>query len=174
MKMHKNPVWLAFLTVISLVVLWYGSSALYKVYSFSRLSAETRPTSTEWNVKELADDQYIIKANYTFEVESKVYHGETLFKDKIFMNKWAAEQAGLSYGKKKWKVWFQPNAYSHSTLQKKVPIQRMLLCWGFTLITILLCGSRILCYPHPRLNDGSYQIKKPLSRGRSSRGYFFA
>ena len=27
----------------------------------------------------------LFKANYTFEVESKGYHGETLFKDKIFI-----------------------------------------------------------------------------------------
>jgi Protein of unknown function (DUF3592) len=140
MKMHKNPVWLAFLAVISLVVLWYCGAALYKIYGYSRLTAEVQATSIQWGVKELADDQYIVKANYTFAVEGKIYQGETLFKDIIYMNAWAAEQAGLKNGKKNWKVWFQPNHYNHSTLQKKFPTKECYYAGAMLLLLLYFVG----------------------------------
>lgn len=140
MKMHKNPVWLAFLTAISLVVFWYCGSALYKIYDYSRMTNSVPAASIQWGVKELADDQYLVKANYSFRVDENTYHGETLFKDIIFMNAWAAEQAGLKYGRRNWKVWFQPNHFDHSTLQKKFPTKECYYAGAMLFILFYFIG----------------------------------
>src|SRR5262245_12349034 len=108
MRMHKNPVWLAFLIVISLVVAWYCGVAIYKLYRYSVLTAQASSTNIQWKVQELSDEEYIIHARYSFIVEGKSYVGETDFHDKVFLNAWAAEQELKNYTDKPWHAWYQP------------------------------------------------------------------
>lgn len=135
MRMHKNRFWLAFLIAIALVVAWYCGVALYKLYRYSKLTAQVSADSIQWGVKSLSDEQYIVKANYTFNVEGKEYRGETNFKDEVFMNAWAVEQTLPKYAQKVWKVWYQPGNFHHSTLQKKFPAKE---CYSAGAMLLLL------------------------------------
>jgi hypothetical protein len=135
MRMHKNRWWLIFLTTIALIVAWYCAVAFYKIYFYSKLNAETQTVSIQWGIKMLSDEQYTIQADYTFDVDGKIYQGHTNFRDEIYMNEWSAEQAILKDKKKLWKVWYQAGYFDHSTLQKKFPTKE---CYSAGVMLALL------------------------------------
>lgn len=135
MKMHRNPYWLIFLTLIALVVAWYCGTALYRVYRYSRLTAQAPASHFHWGTQALSDNQYIIDATYEYTVDGINYPGETRFKDDIFMNNWAAEQSIPKYAYRKWNAWYQPGNFSHSTLQKTFPSKE---CYSAGAMLVLL------------------------------------
>lgn len=140
MKMHKNPYWLAFLGAIAVIVAWYCITAIYKVYQYSTLAKQVKAERIDWIVKELSDDQYIVSAKYTFAVEGKIYHGETDFKDIIYMNAWAAEQAIPQLSSQIANVWMQPGKHSHSSLQKKFPSKECYYAGAMVILLLYFIG----------------------------------
>jgi Protein of unknown function (DUF3592) len=123
MRMHKNPVWLLFLGIISVIVLWYCGVALYRYYQYITLSEASKAANIEWSVKALSDEQYVVDAHYTFLVKGERYSGDTVFRDEVFLNAWAAEQELPKFSSQAWQVWYQPSNLNHSTLQKKFPLK---------------------------------------------------
>lgn len=135
MRMHKNPVWLAFLIAIALIVAWYCGVALFKLYRYNVLTAQAPAGNIQWSVKTLSDEEYIVHAHYAFAAAGKNYTGETDFIDEVFLNAWAAEQALSKYSAKTWTVWYQPGNFNHSTLQKKFPTKE---CWSAGVMLALM------------------------------------
>lgn len=135
MRMHKNRIWLAFLVALTVVTAGYCVKALYNLYQYAVLTEQTPAQNVHWGITPLSDDQFLVKANYEFSVGGRVYPGETDFKDVVYMNPWAAEQAMPQYSYKLWQVWYQNDKFQHSTLQKKFPAKE---CYSAGAMVILL------------------------------------
>lgn len=119
--MHKNTIWLAWLAVISLITLWYAGSATLALWRHLHFTASTIPKAIHWSVKEIKADDFSPLATYTFTLGEQDYHGQTVVKGEIYRNSWGLEEDLVKYENKEWKVWYDPTAPYHSTLQKQFP-----------------------------------------------------
>lgn len=126
MRMHNNPLWLAFLLGIMLVTLWFCGAALYHFYQYKTLKAEVPAVISKWSIKALSDEEYLVHANYSYQINGKSYEGETDFNDEIYINSWAAQKRIEKFSEKPWNAWYQPSRPLHSTLQKKFPLKECL------------------------------------------------
>ncbi len=121
--MHSNPVWLTFLTVVALVVLWFVGSALWKTYTYGRLDAQVPSKKIEWSVSQLSDDYFVLQAHYEYDVANHPYTGETVFKEDLYRNAYAAEQVIPIYAREQKEVWYNHKEPQYSSLQKKFPLK---------------------------------------------------
>lgn len=131
--MHKNYLWQAFLTVVVAATLWYTLSAIYAYYSYSHLKAQASPSTLDWEIVQKSDEDYPVKASYTFEFNNKSYPGSTTFTDTPYRNHWSAEQAVKELSQRKWKIWYDPQNPHHSSLEKKFPFKAVISA-------VFLCG----------------------------------
>lgn len=139
--MHKNYLWQAFLTVIVAATLWYTISAIYAYYSYSHLKAQTSLSALDWEIIHESDEDFPVKAVYTFEFKDKSYPGSTTFTDIPYRNQWAAEQAIKDLSGRQWKVWFDPHNPHHSSLEKSFPFKEIIsaiFLWGLILYFLWL------------------------------------
>ena len=121
--MHQNRFWLAFLTVLTLIVLWYCGVAIYRTYEYIRLTAQTNAEVYEWAPKEISGDVFAAHAYYTFDVKGTQYKGEDVLPSPLYRNTWAIEQEIPKLSKEKRIVWFDPTNPLHSSLQKRFPLK---------------------------------------------------
>lgn len=142
----EKYVWNALLWVMFLVALWFTGNFLYQLYDYYSLGAEQNATKTEWSVKEISDERYLMEANYTFDIDGKSYAGHTLLDSPSYRNKWAAEEMIPEYTSKPWTVWYSAKDPQHSSLQKDLPVKvtvSMLLLWAVLCYFIWLRFSYI-------------------------------
>lgn len=123
MILHKNKVWLCFLSIIFLITCAYTGKTLYKLYDYMSLSSLTHSKSIEWSVNAETEDLYLPAARYAFEAKGKVYEGEMLFSQEAYRNPWAAEESLKNLAATYHSVWFSPSDPAHSSLQKKFPLK---------------------------------------------------
>jgi len=146
--MHKNPVWLALLVLISLIALWFSAIALYDLYGYLTLTETVPAEKINWSIKEESPESFQIVADYTFIVNDQHYAGSTTFKDWPYRNPWGAQSALLEREKQQWSVWYSPRNKHHSSLQKSFPIQECItmgVLWGL-LLYFLWLGSYVARY----------------------------
>lgn len=133
--MHKNFIWLCFLSLITGGVGWITIKALYLVYLYMSLNTEAPAENLQWSVEQLSEDQFVTKANYNFKVKDQPYSGETLFKGDVYWNPSAAEDALKVYAQKDWSVWYSSRNPRYSSLQKNFPFKE---CISALVLWILL------------------------------------
>lgn len=121
--MHKNFVWLGFLSLITGAVGWFTLKTLYTIYLYTLLNVQVPAQDVTWSVEQLSSDQYVLKANYKYETKGEKQSGETLFKNDIFFNPWAAENSINVYASKDWVVWYSSYYPQYSSLQKNFPLK---------------------------------------------------
>lgn len=139
--MHKNFLWQAFLLVITAVALWYTITAIFSYYSYSNLKSQTTTSSIQWETEEKSEDQFVLKANYTFEYKGTSYSGSTTLEDTPYRNEWAAEETIKELTSSNRKVWFNPQNPNHSSLIKKFPLKDSIysaFLWGLILYFLWL------------------------------------
>lgn len=139
--MHKNILWQAFLAIVCIAVLWYTFIALYSYYSYSRLKTQSAISSITWDVEEKSEENYFLKAHYSFNFKDHSYSGSTAFTDEPYRNRWAAEQDVKGFSNKNGKVWFDPENPNHSSLQKHFPLKECIsaaFLWGLLLYFLWL------------------------------------
>ena len=121
--MHKNYVWLCFLSLITGAVGWYILKTLYAIYLYTLLTAQAPIEQISWGVEQIKEDQYVIRANYTFIVKNKEFEGKTLFTNDIHLNPDSAEASIKVYSSENWPVWFSSRDPRNSSLQKNFPLK---------------------------------------------------
>lgn len=121
--MHSNLFYRAFLLMIFLVALWYTVIAAYRYHSYFKLTDQVRVNSIEWDVKEVADDEFYLEARYTFVVKDRSFSGKTSWPTEFYRNRWAAEKDQPYFTKQYRVVWYDQNNPDHSSLQKKFPFK---------------------------------------------------
>lgn len=133
--MHKNYVWLCFLSLATGAVGWFTLKALYAVYLFVALDVSAPAENLKWKVAQLSEDQFVMKADYTFTRKEQKFSGETLFKNDVYWNPWAAEDALKVYSTKDWTAWYSSGNPQYSSLQKNFPLKE---CISAGVLWILL------------------------------------
>lgn len=134
--MHKNRLWLIFLSIVAAVTLWYAAVAFYKVHQYCSLTQVTSARTEQWSVKEIGRDEFAPYVHYSFMVNSVRYFGESLVFAPYFRNAWAVEEEIPKLAEKEWLVWYNPSNPYYSTLQKKFPVKECI--FAGVLFTLLL------------------------------------
>ena len=75
----------------------------------------------QWEVQETGSDRYVLEANYSFELDGRVYHGNTLFAEPIYLNQSSAIAALREQAIQPWSAWFDHADPTHSSLEKIFP-----------------------------------------------------
>lgn len=139
--MHNNLLYRAFLIGVLLTALWYTGTALYHYYTFSTLTAQTRPISMEWTIHEVAEDEFYLEASYSFLANQTTFQGKTSWPRIFYRNRWAAQQDEKFMEKQHQIVWFNANNPNHSSLQKNFPYKECIsaaFLWGLFLYFLWL------------------------------------
>lgn len=121
--MQKQTVWLALVATLTLIVLWYSGIFLYRYYHYMRLSGKAPAKEMAWTVEPRTDEQYLLKANYSFVSNGQTFTGSSVIEDRGFWNEYAAQKGIEDVSKKKWIIWFNPSNPAHSSLQKNFPLK---------------------------------------------------
>ncbi|MGM0440234.1 MAG: DUF3592 domain-containing protein [Chlamydiota bacterium] len=141
--MYKNPVWVIFLTVMSLVAVAFMGFAGYKILKYRSYSTCALPTSVEWSVKAISHSKYLVKADFDYIVEGQKYHGKTVLRNKIFINPSAAEQALEEYRGQCWTVWYNPRKPQQATINRRFPLKVTIYAGILGLMLIYFIGLGI-------------------------------
>jgi len=149
--MHKNPLWISFIAIFSLILLWYSYDAGTKWWAYHATTATTIAENVEFTVKEESSDKFFIHGTYTFNVDGKQWHGESSLLQSMYRNHIAANEIVPDLEKKQWTVWYSPTNPKYSTLQKTYPFKECLyagVLWAL-LIYFLYIGWRVkYCSSH--------------------------
>ncbi|MBS4171191.1 hypothetical protein [Neochlamydia sp. AcF95] len=121
--MHKNLLWLSFLSLAAGVVGWFTFRALYLTYFYLAFTASAPVENIQWAIVPLSEDRLVVKADYRFVVNDKEYHGKTLFKNDVFRNPWAAEEALKTYKGREQRAWYSPLDPQYSSLDQSFPFK---------------------------------------------------
>lgn len=138
--MHKNYFWLCFLSLITGAVGWITIKTLYVIYLYLSLDAAAPADKINWSIEQLSEDRFVMKANYSFQVNAQNYSGETIFKNDLYWNPWSAEDALKVYDQKDWTVWYSSKNPAYSSLQKNFPLKESISAFILWLILIYFLG----------------------------------
>ncbi len=100
---------------------------------------------TRWEIEE-TDQNYALKANYSFEIQENIWEKSHRFGD-VYVSQAAALADLKAMAKGPWKAWFNPSNPSQASLERVFPTNlliRMLICYGISIYFFLL--SRKLIY----------------------------
>lgn len=134
--MHKNYAWLCFLSLLTGAVGWIILKTFYLIYLFISLDASAPIANIRWEVKQLNEEKFVLKADYNFKVNDQTFSGETEFRNDIYWNPWAAQDALKVYEQKDWEVWYASHNPSYSSLQKNFPLKESVSS-GILLVILL-------------------------------------
>jgi hypothetical protein len=121
--MQKNTAFLALIVTLTLIVFWYSGVFLYRYYNYIRLGAKAPTKEVTWTVDPRTDEQYLLKANYSFDANGQNFTGNTVLEERGYWNRYSAEKGVEEYSKKKWYVWYNPSDPTYSSLQKNFPLK---------------------------------------------------
>ena len=141
--MHKNGIWLALLTLVTFITLWFSWGAVRELLAYRKYSGATEATITDWSVVQLNEEAFGVRVAYTYRVDHHLYHGESLLTATKMRNPWAAEEAITQYEKQHWTAWYNPDNLGDATLTRVFPTKSLisaLLLWLLTLYFFWLGG----------------------------------
>jgi hypothetical protein len=132
--MHRNRLWLAFLSCFAIALLVYSSITLYRLYSYIRLDAHATAQTISWQVAEIEEDLFAAGATYTFPVGDQLIEGYDHLRKPIYYNRWAAESSLISNESADKTIWYRSSDPSVSSLQKSFPLKESI----YTIILLAL------------------------------------
>lgn len=137
----ERYVWNGLIAAMLLVTLWFSMKSLYHLYEYCSLNSQVVASSSQWSVREISDERYLLQADYRYEVKGVSYEGHTLLDSPTFRNRWAAEQTIPEYNSKQWQVWYSERNTEYSSLQKSFSIKEFvsaILLWGLLVYFVWL------------------------------------
>jgi hypothetical protein len=138
--MHKNIVWLCFLSLVTGAVGWVTLKTFYLIYLYVSLDAQAPAENMKWVVERLQEDKYVMKADYTFKAKHKEYQGETLFLNDTFRNPWAGEDAMKVYSSKDWAAYYSSFNPQNSSLQRNFPLKESISSGVLWILLLYFAG----------------------------------
>lgn len=96
------------------------------------LRAQAQAQVVRWEVLE-EDDQFSLKADYTFRAQEKNWQGSAVLGGPPYLNEIAALSALKVKAKQPWSAWYNPKNPSFSALEKSFPaglLVRTLIVYG--------------------------------------------
>jgi hypothetical protein len=101
--MHKNPVWISFLTLVCLVTLYFTYNASKKIFEYQKLSHLREAHVVQWKINPTGADYELYMFFY---LDGEKTMREQVLLSPKFRNEWAAKKYLLELQKQpKHKVW---------------------------------------------------------------------
>ena len=113
--------WVVLMIVSGGVALGFLGVALASVWKFVSLNENAPAKILHIQVKELSASRFAIEAEYSYQVESIVYTGKTVFENPLFLNRFAAENYRPFLANKLEKVWYMKRNPALSCMEKPFP-----------------------------------------------------
>lgn len=120
--MNHNPYWIIYLTLVAIIVTSYTGVTLFRVYQYARLTEQIDPEAISWSVNKIAEDDFTLHVFYEFNWKGKNYTGH-MDRGEHYLNPWASREALDKLNQTSFKVWFDPNNPSYSSLFKDFPLK---------------------------------------------------
>lgn len=139
--MRNKQIWIAFISCIALIVLWFTFNASYKLYRWSTQTRTAEPQTMEWGIEQQASDRFVLEATYTFSHKGQKYEGNTIFKTDRYRNKETANHFLNDYKNREWTVWYSPFQPQNSTINRFFPLKSCIytaIVWGVMIYFIWL------------------------------------
>jgi len=133
--MHRNKVWLFFLSAVVFMMFGFVVHATGKVLQYRHLSLQVPATITTWEIQEGKRQAYSVTARYFFEFQGRTYSG-TSSVTSPYKNPWAAQKAVSGFEQRTWQVWVNPQQPIHSTLYKAFPTKIVLSAAVLTALVV--------------------------------------
>lgn len=124
--MHRNKIWIAFLTLITFAVIWFTWGTANKLKDYLTYTASSDILDINWKIHKINEEKYDLEAVYSYKIDDKIYQNKIIINQEIYQNPWAAEQAVTQQVAKKWKAWYDPNSPTHSTIVKTFPMKELI------------------------------------------------
>lgn len=102
------------------------------LFHYVSLQERAQARILRWEVVELKEDRFGIKADYSFRAQNRDWNGVYLLKNSYYLNEFAALSDLKKMAKQEWTVWFNPNHMQTSALEKSFPLSlliRTLVCY---------------------------------------------
>lgn len=124
--MHSNKVWLTFLALISLVVIWFCFGAVSKLTYYYSLDTKISVNTIEWSIEEVDEDDYLLKADYTYTFEGNNFNKSLTLSHPVYPNSYAADYAKKEKERMQWSAYFSKKRPKASTLFRTFPMKSTL------------------------------------------------
>ena len=121
--MKYKQIWVAFLSCVLLVVLWFTFNSSYQVYQWATQTRSSRPLELEWGVEQQASDRFVLDASYIFLHKGQKVEGNTIFQNERYRNKSTANHFLNLYKEKEWTVRYSPFQLQNSTINRLFPLK---------------------------------------------------
>lgn len=114
-------------------------------FHYFSLQDQAQARISRWEVVELKEDRFGIKADYSFQAQNKDWKGTYLLKNPYYLNEFAALSDLKKMAKQDWTVWFNPSNIQESALEKSFPFSlliKSLICCAL-LVYFLFVKTKI-------------------------------
>lgn len=123
--MHRNPLWIAFFTLVLLITLFFLFKASSSLLSYFRLSERVEGKIEKVEVVERNEGHFIVWATFSFpyQGESKVSEGVV---GPVYANRYVAEKAASSLSQERVIIWYNPKYPHQAQIGKQFPMKAVI------------------------------------------------
>ena len=121
--------WFFLIFVSGVMMVWFLGKTIKDYRIYKKLDRQTEVEITGWQIDEDNKGAYMIGASYNYQVEDKKIEGKTIFKQRKFLNYYAALDVLTKLAKQKWLVWYSSKNIDISDLEKSFPVKNLI--YGF-------------------------------------------
>jgi hypothetical protein len=146
--MHRNPLWIALLSLVAVSAWIYTGYAAYHLWQFWSLDATAQAEQISWKIISLDEDRWVTVAEYSFQAKGMRYQGQSQFNE-AYLNEWAAQEAVNRYLEHPPAVWYELEHPATSTLQKHFPLKELTYAALLWILAIYFCWLGIYASHFP-------------------------
>jgi hypothetical protein len=118
-----NKLWYLLVAVSGGIAFWFSVLALWGAWKYVELDAKVAAKINEMQVEERSSSCFNLRAQYVYEVDKKIYFGETGFSDPCYLNRASAEANLKKMQSFSWEAWYKSSDPSVSSLQRVFPFK---------------------------------------------------
>lgn len=137
--MHRNRLWIFFLTLLTFGIGIYTASTASAVWHYLRLNQQVKADAIEWSVLSKSDEEFHPKGQYRFTVDGQEYEGKTIFQ-KAYLNDWAAKEAIRRFIHSPPRVLYQEGDPTYSSLENDFPLKKTLYTLFLWILALYFLG----------------------------------
>lgn len=118
--MHKNRLWIVFLTLVTLTTIWFVGNTVNKLFVYRSYDKTAVINVVDWEVEEMQSDRFQIRGGFLFKGKKH----NSLLQSPRFYNSWSADQyVEKMKDQGSWRIWYVSKDASRATLQKRFPFK---------------------------------------------------
>lgn len=118
-----NKLWCLLVLISGGIALWFSVMALWGAWKYIELDAKAAAKINGMQVEEKGSSCFILRAQYSYKANQKLYSGETRFSNPCYLNRAHAEDDLKKMQGFSWEVWYKNSDPSISSLQRNFPFK---------------------------------------------------